>query len=103
MLEVFLLRVNLKPCRSRVAVCRPAPLQSQVGVTGSPAATQHNFALKSGGSGVFFVDVIVICGVLVQGSVEIHRPHEKLALWERWEPGPHPPFAIKRKKSASHM
>lgn len=39
----------------------------------------------------------------MQGFVEIHTPHEELALWERWEPGPDKPFAIKRKKSASRM
>lgn len=43
----------------------------------------------------------MIRGVLMQGSVGIYSPHEELALWERWEPGPDPPFAIKGKKSAS--
>lgn len=47
------------------------------------------------------VDLTVIRGVLMQGSVGIYSPHEELALWERWEPGPDPPFAIKGKKSAS--
>lgn len=33
----------------------------------------------------FFGDFTVICGVLVQGAVEIRSPCEKLSLWERRE------------------
>lgn len=74
-----------------------------VSVTGSPADTQHPGLHKSLEGLGFLVGVIVIHGVLMQGSVEIRGPYEELALWEMWESGLDPPFAIKRKKSASHM
>ena len=52
------------------------------------------FALKSVGSG-FFGDLAAIRGVLVQSAVEIHSPHEELALWESWEPGLTPLLQLK--------
>lgn len=55
------------------------------------------FALKSLGSG-FFRDLAVIRGVLVQGAVEIHSPHEKLSLWERRDQELTPSLQLKGRK-----
>lgn len=57
--------------------------------SGAPQASSYSapyFALKYVGSG-FFLGLAVIHGVLVQGAMEMHSPHEELALWERREQG----------------
>lgn len=46
----------------------------------------------------FFGDFTVICGVLVQGAVEIRSPCEKLSLWERREQELTPLWQLKGRK-----